>query len=138
MKFTDLFEQSIGYTPEGFDKEMNEIKSYVEKVQKFQDDNYNFIVNITIKDVLDNLESFEDRASKFEDLKLKISNKYTYFYRVFDTITSPYDSLFDYPDNVRAFEKILDRLGELDDNIGNISSSYDDLVSSARHLTNLY
>lgn len=133
MKFSDLFEQNIGYTPEGIDKHIVELKNYIEKVQKFHDSIYNEILNKTIKDCLNDLEGLNKKAHYFGDVKKIIENKHSDYYRILESF-----EVGEYPDNVYTFEKLVNRLGDLLENINYINNSYDDMLSASKSLSNLY
>ena len=132
MKLRDLLnEQTIGYTPDKMDQLLAEARDYVIKfTTKLYDSTYNFVVNLTIKNCIDNMEETMVKLNRLEEFKVSINTKYDRYYQIIDTF-----EVGEYPQNVTEFSHSVDEIDSLMSNFDKLLDSLKDIISNSEYIS---
>jgi hypothetical protein len=131
MKLIDILnEQTIGYTPEKMDQFLAEARDYVVKFKKLYDSTYNFVVNLTIKDCIDNMEETKVKLNRLEEFKTIINTKYDRYYQIIDTF-----EVGEYPQNVTEFSRSVDEIDSLMSSFDNLLDALKDIISNSDYIS---
>lgn len=131
MKLFDLLnEQSIGYTPEKMDHLITEANAYVIKFKKLYNSTYSFVVNLTIRECLDDMDQMRSKLNQLNQFKVSINSKYDHYYNILDTF-----EIGEYPNNVKEFDNIITEIDRMMQDYDNLLDAFKDIISNSEYIS---
>lgn len=131
MKLMDFInEQSIGYTPEKIDQLVIEAGDYVNKFRKLFETTQTFVLDLTIRECISDMDNMRIKLKKLEEFKVSINAKYDKYYGIIDTF-----EVGEYPNNVKLFEQSVDEIDHLMQDFENLLDALKDIISNSDYIS---
>lgn len=124
-----LSESSISYTPEMIDKFVMESSNDLSSFKKIFNSHLGSVIGVTIQDILEDMERFENLQIKMENNEKIMSNKHTKYFNIVDMY-----EVYDMPGNVTKLEKITDEIDTLYYDYSKLPDVLEELIDSAKKL----
>ena len=126
-------EANITYTPEKVDQFVLDLTKELDRAKTVYETARNKVMNMSVGEVLENLDgmkAYKDKLEKAVEMFNKLHTKYFDIVETFD--------FYGMPANVRALEKLVDKLDNYYSDLSKVEDVVDDMISAASRLTNLY
>lgn len=127
-----LVEQKISYLPEKIDEFVQQAMQVLEKAQVAKNKHFNFVTSLNLGEVMENRAKYAKMASEINEEHNAFEAKYNKFFDIVDM----YDFM-DMPNNVKQLEKINDKLYDFSQDVYQLSSALEEMVSAADYLNRL-
>lgn len=124
-----LVEQKISYTPEKIDQFNEQAMKVLENVQQVRNKHYNYVVTLTISEVMQEKSAHQKMASTIADEHTRFNELHTKYFNIVEM----YDFM-DMPNNVKQLEKINDKIEKYSEDIHYIGNALEDIINAVDYI----
>jgi len=126
-------ETNISYTSDKINDFINQINVDVETAKNIFNTSLSKVKQMSVGDVLDNIEAAEDYLTKIQTAGGMISKKHEKYYNVVDMY-----GIEELPDNVRTLEKLTEILDNYYFDLMKVEDTLSGIIEATQKLTNFY